>query len=168
MSGNPRPHRPVGPPRPKRAPVRRPETVLETSAGGLVVESLIDKPRGLLIARLDRRGRLIWSFPKGHVELGEGFEQTALREVQEETGVVAEVLESIGKIDFWFMAEGRRIHKTVHHFLMVARGGTLSDEDPEVDAVEWVPMADIRARLAYGDERDLLDKGRSRLADRIS
>lgn len=168
MSDQRQPKRPVGPPRPKTVPARRPQTVDETSAGGLVVDVLITEPRALLISRHDRRGRLIWSFPKGHIEVGEDHRQTAIREVAEETGIVAEVLEPLGEIDFWFMADGRRIHKTVHHFLMLAQGGSLSDEDSEVESVEWVPMSEVRSRLAYGDERDLLAKARSLLADRVS
>jgi 8-oxo-dGTP pyrophosphatase MutT (NUDIX family) len=165
MSGQPLPKRPVGPPRPKKAPTPRPQTVDETSAGGLVVDALVSQPQALLISRHDRRGRLIWSFPKGHIEPGEDSSQTAIREVAEETGIDAEVLEPLGEIDFWFMADGSRIHKTVHHFLMLARGGSLSDEDPEVESVEWFPISEVSARLAYGDERDLLVKARSLLAD---
>ena len=165
MSAPRPPARPVGPPRPRRVREQRPQTVAETSAGGLVLQTLDAGSRALLISRLDRRGRLIWSFPKGHVEAGENYEQTAIREVREETGITAEVMESLGDIDFWFMADGKRIHKTVHHFLMLARAGELSDEDPEVESVEWVPLADVRVRLAYGDERDLLDRARARLAD---
>jgi 8-oxo-dGTP pyrophosphatase MutT (NUDIX family) len=167
MSGQ-RPHRgPVGPPRPKSPPRQRPKTVDEISAGGLVVDVLSTEPKALLISRYDRRGRLIWSLPKGHIEPGESSQQTAIREVGEETGIVAQVLEPLGKIDFWFMAEGRRIHKTVHHFLLVGIGGELSAEDPEVEYVEWVPLPAVRSKLAYSDERDLLQKAESLLAKRV-
>ena len=76
-------------------------------------------------------------------------EQAAVREVAEETGIAGEILGSLGTIDFWFIAEGRRVHKTVHHFLLRAVGGELSDADIEVTKVEWVPLpADRRpARL---------------------
>lgn len=121
--------------------------------------------QALLISRFDRRGRLIWSFPKGHVEPGETEAQTAVREVGEETGITAEVVERLGDIDFWFMADGRRIHKTVHHFLMVSRGGQLCADDPEVESVEWVPISAVPGRLAYSDERALLAKARERLSE---
>ena len=74
-----------------------------------------------LIGRLDRRGRLLWSLPKGHIEAGETAEQAAVREVEEETGIIGRVVAPLGTIDFWFVAEDRRIHKTVHHYLLLAR-----------------------------------------------
>ena len=131
--------------------------VEETSAGGLVVDLTGPSPRAALIGRLDRRGRLLWSLPKGHVEVGETAEQTAVREVEEETGIRSRVLAPLGVIDYWFVAENRRIHKTVHHYLLEAAGGELSDEDVEVTAVAWVPLGEVRARLAYDGERRLVD-----------
>lgn len=132
----------------------------ETSAGGLVVDG-IDGPRerqvAALIGRLDRRGRMLWSLPKGHIELGETAEQTAIREVAEETGIRGDVLAALGSIDYWFVTEGRRVHKTVHHYLMQFSGGELSDEDVEVSEVAWVPLSELPARLAYADERRLAE-----------
>ena len=112
----------------------------------------------MLIGKLDRKGRLVWSLPKGHVEEGESLEQTAAREAQEETGIVGEVICPLGVVDYWFVADGRRIHKTVHHFLLRAVGGELSDEDVEVEEVEWVPVAELTDRLAYPDERRLVER----------
>ena len=144
---------------PLRRPLRR---VDETSAGGLVLDRRGPDARGALIGRLDRRGRLLWSLPKGHVEPGETEPQTATREVHEETGILGEVVGKLGTIDFWFVAEGRRVHKTVHHFLLLAvdpEGGLeLSDEDVEVSEVAWVPVGEIAGMLAYADERRLLEK----------
>jgi ADP-ribose pyrophosphatase YjhB (NUDIX family) len=131
--------------------------VNEYSAGGLVVDLAGDVPRGALIGRTDRHGRLLWSLPKGHIEAGETAEQAAIREVEEETGISGEILAQLGTIDFWFVAEGRRIHKTVQHYLLRAVGGELSDADIEVTEVAWVPLPDIRAQLAYPDERGLVD-----------
>jgi ADP-ribose pyrophosphatase YjhB (NUDIX family) len=129
----------------------------ETSAGGLVVDvSIAARPMGAVIGRRDRRGRLLWSLPKGHIEPGESPEQAAVREVAEETGIIGRIVGRLGTIDFWFMADGRRVHKTVHHYLLRAEGGELSDADVEVAAVAWVPLEEIGARLAYEDERALL------------
>ena len=122
-------------------------------------------PRAALIGRLDRRGRLRWSLPKGHVEAGETNEDAAVREVMEETGITGRVLAPLGTIDFWFVADGRRIHKTVHHFLMVALGGELCDDDIEVEQVEWVPLEELAGRLAYDDERRLVEQVPALLAD---
>src|ERR1700709_2499146 len=85
----------------------------EFSAGGLGVDLTGDVPRGALIWRTDGQGRLLWSLPKGHIEAGETAEQAAVREVEEETGIAGVILGELGTIDFWFVADGRRIHKTV-------------------------------------------------------
>jgi 8-oxo-dGTP pyrophosphatase MutT (NUDIX family) len=142
---------------PRRAPDRL-RTVHETSAGGLVIDG-IDGPSetqvAALIGRIDRRGRILWSLPKGHIELGETAEQTAIREVAEETGVQGSVLAALGSIDYWFVTEDRRVHKTVHHYLMRFLGGELCDEDLEVSEVAWVPIEELPSRLAYADERRL-------------
>jgi 8-oxo-dGTP pyrophosphatase MutT (NUDIX family) len=148
---------------------RRPRLprVDETSAGGLVLDLSGPVPMGALIGRTNRRGRLLWSLPKGHLEDGETAEQAAVREVEEETGITGEIIGELGTIDFWFVAEGRRIHKTVHHYLLRATGGELSDSDIEVTEVAWVPMPEIGGKLAYSDERDLLDEA-SRLLRRTA
>ena len=144
---------------PARRPLRR---VDETSAGGLVLDGTGPGAHGALIGRLDRRGRLLWSLPKGHLEAGETQEQAAIREVHEETGILGSIVGKLGIIDFWFVAEGRRVHKTVHHYLLLAddrdHGLELSDADLEVSEVAWVPLPEVGPRLAYADERRLLDK----------
>src|ERR1700712_1485370 len=128
----------------------------ETSAGGLVVDLSGEVPRAALIGKQDRRGRLLWSLPKGHLEDGETAEQAAVRAGKEETGINGEIVGVLGTIDFWFVADGRRIHKTVHHFLLRAIGGELSDEDVEVTEVAWVPLDQLESKLAYADERRLI------------
>src|SRR5256885_10422216 len=109
-------------------PSRRLRTVSEVSAGGLVLDRGGPVVQGALIGRLDRRGRLLWSLPKGHIEEGETAEQAAVREVEEETGIIGCVVAPLGTIDFWFVAEDRRVHKTVHHFLLRATAAQRSDE----------------------------------------
>lgn len=144
-------------------------TVRETSAGGLVVNGLDGPPEqraAALIGRTDRRGRLLWSLPKGHIEEGETSEQTAIREVAEETGIRGVVVAELGSIDYWFVTDGRRVHKTVHHFLLRSVGGELSDADVEVTQVAWVPLSELDSRLAYADERRLAEVA-NRLIDRM-
>lgn len=137
----------------------------ETSAGGLVLDRRGPEANGALIGRLDRRGRLLWSLPKGHVEEGETHEDAAVREVEEETGIRGRVVAALGTIDYWFVAEDRRIHKTVHHYLLEASGGELSDDDIEVDEVAWVPLTELHSRLAYAGERRLAETAADLLAD---
>ncbi|HET6876883.1 MAG TPA: NUDIX hydrolase [Jatrophihabitans sp.] len=151
--------------RKRRRPRRWLRQVDEFSAGGLVLDLGGDIPRGALIGRTDRQGRLLWSLPKGHIEAGETAEQAAVREVEEETGIAGVILGALGTIDFWFVADGRRIHKTVHHYLLRRVGGELCDDDVEVDQVAWVPLPQIRAQLAYPDERGLVDTAGRMLAE---
>ncbi|AIT62107.1 NUDIX hydrolase [Corynebacterium doosanense] len=148
----------------------------ETSAGGLVMSGLaeavgtngdVDLSRiyVALIGRLDRRGRLLWSMPKGHVEPGEGHAATAEREVWEETGISGTVITELGVIDYWFVSDGVRIHKTVHHHLLRYADGDLNDEDPEVTEVAWIPASELIEHLAYADERKLARIAHDRLPD---
>ena len=134
----------------------------ETSAGGVVLDA--KQEHVALIGRLDRRGRLLWSLPKGHIEEGDTPEQTAVREVAEETGISSEVMRPLGTIDYWFVADNRRIHKTVHHFLLQATTAELSDADVEVTEVAWVALDELDGRLAYADERRLVRKARELLS----
>lgn len=132
----------------------------EISAGGLVIDATGTK--GLLIGRRDLKDqskeRLLWSLPKGHIEEGETPEQAAIREVAEETGIQSDIARSLGVIDFWFMAGGKRIHKTVHHFLFKETGGKLAPQVTEVDDVQWFPLDKIVETLAYPDERKLIQR----------
>ncbi len=137
-------------------------TLEETSAGGLVVDS---QHRAAVIGRTNGRGNLLWSLPKGHLEEGESLEAAAVREVNEETGICGRVLAPLGVIDFYFTAEGQRVHKTVHHYLLIAEGGELSSDDAEVEQVAWVPLAELPDRLAYEDERRLIARVPELLAD---
>lgn len=147
---------------PRRRRMRRVE---ETSAGGVVLDHAGPDAQAALIGRIDRRGRLLWSLPKGHLETGESPEAAAVREVAEETGITGEVVAPLGTIDFWFVADGQRVHKTVHHFLLIRTAGELSDADIEVSEVAWVPLDEATERLAYADERALVEKVPKLLAD---
>lgn len=130
----------------------------EVSAGGLVIDST--GKLGLLIGRRDQKDstgkKILWSLPKGHIEEGETPEEAALREVAEETGIQSQIEKSLGVIDFWFMAGGKRIHKTVHHFLFRESGGLLAAQESEVDEVAWFPLEEIIEKLAYPDEKKLI------------
>ena len=145
--------------RPAKGPAKNyAKRVDEVSAGGLVIDQ--SGKNGLLIGRIDHKDatgkRILWSLPKGHIEAGETPEQAALREVAEETGIESAIERSLGVIDFWFMAGGKRIHKTVHHYLFRETGGLLAPQESEVDEVGWFPLAEIVDRLAYPDEKKLI------------
>lgn len=149
----------------KKTPVKKAQPartyakrVDEVSAGGLVIDST--GKLGLLIGRRDQKDasgkKILWSLPKGHIEEGETPEQAAIREVAEETGIQSQIEKPLGIIDFWFMAGGKRIHKTVHHYLFRESGGLLAAQESEVDEVAWFPLNQIIDKLAYPDEKKLI------------
>lgn len=135
-------------------------TVEEISAGGIVVDTSTTQFHVAIIARLNRGGRLEWCLPKGHPEGRENNEQAAVREIEEETGIQGRVLSALGSIDYWFTVSGHRVHKTVHHFLLIATGGFLTIEnDPDHEAVDvaWVPLPDLGKKLSFPNERRIAD-----------
>ena len=139
---------------------QRPHTQTEVSAGGLVISSE-DPNLVALISHRNRGGGEDWVIPKGHQEKGEDFAATAVREVREETGLEAEIVEKIGEISYSFRLGSTRIRKTVHHFLLRQVGGELdSDGDPtgEVLQVRWFPIQEIESVLAHENERKVAQR----------
>ena len=127
------------------------------SAGGVVWRQ---RPDGAVEFAVGIRGGAegVVCLAKGTPEPGEKLLDTALREVQEETGLVVEAGERLGATDYWFVAEGARIHKVVHWWLMRAAGGDVANHDAEFDAVEWVSAGEAVTRLTFPDERMLVEK----------
>jgi 8-oxo-dGTP pyrophosphatase MutT (NUDIX family) len=136
---------------------RQKPRVEETSAGGFVLAA-DGSPRIAVIGRRNRGGRIDWCVPKGHLEGEETIEQAAIREIAEETGLEAEIIESLGSIHYEFSTPTSIISKTVHHFLMRQTGGTLTIEnDPDQEAVDirWINADLLHAELAHENERRL-------------
>lgn len=159
---------------PKRrafTPVSMLPTVEEVSAGGVIVD--FDNPAlpVAIIARVNRGGRLEWCLPKGHPENDENNIQAAAREIEEETGIMGNVLASLGSIDYWFTVAGRRVHKTVHHYLLSATGGYLTTEkDPDHEAVDvaWVNIDDLGRKLSFPNERRIAEIAREYIIHQLS
>ncbi|MDR2380220.1 MAG: NUDIX hydrolase [Bifidobacteriaceae bacterium] len=137
--------------------------IKEVSAGGLVIDAIEGIAHAAVIARRNRGGRLEWCLPKGHVEEGETPAEAAVREILEETGIHGQVIRHLGSIDYWFLGETHRVHKMVHHYLLSAQGGQLTaDNDPDAEAEEaaWIRLDVLRDRLAYPNERRLVQLAR--------
>src|SRR5919197_4192451 len=117
---------------------RRPARVRNAVAAGGVVVRDRDATREVVLAARHSDGT--WVFPKGTPDRGEELEDTAVREVEEETGLKVRILAPIGSTDYWFAAPGERVHKVVHFFLMEPTGGDVAAPDHEYDEVPWGPL----------------------------
>ncbi len=139
-------------------------TALATSAGGVVVSFRRERPSLVVGMRRRTRDAVTWTLPKGTPDPGESIEQTALREVSEETGLQVRIVEALPSIQYDFVQEGTRIHKTVHYFLMEPTGGDLARHDAEFERVRWVPFDEAAGLLSFPTERDLVATAAKRLA----
>ena len=140
---------------------RRPEF----SAGGVVVSG----GRVITIVPVKRAadGRRVLGLPKGHPDGDESPEQAAAREVAEETGVTAELVEELGDVEYRYERRGRPIRKTVRFFLFDYRSGDLADHDHEIEVARWMDLADAASELTYEGEREMVSRAMSRgAADR--
>ena len=126
----------------------------EVSAGGLMLRRRGGTFDVLLIGRGNPR---VWSLPKGHVESRESQEQTAMREVREETGCWGEVLAKLSDISFWFYHNRSKHKKSVHFFLMRYLSGDVRNHDHEVDDAAWFEVRAATRALKYVNEKRLID-----------
>ena len=126
----------------------------EHSSGGAVISFREGTPFVALIAT---RGRTRWGLPKGAVSEGETSEQAALREVNEETGLIANIVKPLDTIEYFFRASGTLIRKRVDFYLMMFTSGELTPQLSEVDDVEWVELSEAIQRASFDSERKLLE-----------
>jgi 8-oxo-dGTP pyrophosphatase MutT (NUDIX family) len=136
--------------------VARLKTATATSAGGIVVRIREGRPQLVVGKRRRDRDVVTWTLPKGTPSRGESLEETALREVAEETGLEVRIVRPVGSISYSFFQGRRRIDKTVHYFLMEPVGGDLARHDREFEEVRWVDLADAPAILTFETERELV------------
>jgi len=124
------------------------------SAGGIVIK----KEQGQTLVLVSKHsGHHGWVFPKGHIGdtiEGESKEEAAVREVQEETGITGEIVQAFKPVEYWFAAEGEKIHKTVYYFLMNYVSGDIADHNWEMEDVEWLPEKDVAERLTYPSDKE--------------
>ena len=111
---------------------------------------------------------MTWTLPKGTPMSGETTEETAIREVGEETGLEVRITERLPSIQYTFVQRGTRIYKTVHYFLMEPIGGDLAGHDHEFEEVRWTRFEDAADLLAFETERNLVLTTAERLGAPIS
>lgn len=127
-----------------------------TSAGGIVIRFEHGAPRLVIGRRRRERDGVTWTLPKGTPIPRETTAETALREVQEETGLEVRIVRRFDSIEYTFVQGGTRIHKTVHYFLMVPTGGDLGRHDHEFDEVRWIGFDEASSLLSFETERALV------------
>ena len=144
----------------ERRPKGRARRVEEVSAGGVVVrdgEVLLVVP-----TRRAANGARVVALPKGHLDGEETEEQAAAREVREEGGVEAELIEPLGDVRYHYRRDGRLIAKRVSFFLFEFRSGSVDDHDHEIEDARWVPLEQAVGELTYPGERDMVRRVLSR------
>ena len=132
------------------------------SAGGLLVKK---KGNRAQICLVSKKGGRVWAFPKGRVDTGESLEETAVREVLEETGHEGSVIDKLDVIEYYFFLKENNTfyHKTVTFFLMKLENEDVQPRDEEADSVGWYDAGVAKKKLSYLNEKKILSKAESLL-----
>ena len=139
-----------------------PEAEVELSAGGAVVRD--NEVIVIVPVKRDANRRRVLGLPKGHLDDGETPEAAAKREVTEETGVTAELIDTLGDVEYTYERRGRRRAKRVAFYLFEYRSGSLEDHDQEIEAALWMPLQQAAEALTYPGEREIVRRALSRLS----
>jgi mutator protein MutT len=139
-----------------------PEAEIELSAGGAVVRE--NEVIVIVPVKRDASRRRVLGLPKGHLDGGETPEAAAKREVAEETGVTAELIDKLGDVEYSYERRGRRRAKRVAFYLFEYRSGRLEDHDQEIEDARWMPLERAVEELTYPGEREIVRRALSRLS----
>ena len=135
----------------------------EFSAGGIVFKKERNQVKILVSQHSQHHG---WVFPKGligdHIK-GEKKEDTALREVEEETGIKAKILKPLDSVTYWYVLDGVKIKKTVYYFVMEFITGDIKKHDLEMENVEWLLIDKVEKRLTYKSDKQVWQEARQML-----
>jgi 8-oxo-dGTP pyrophosphatase MutT (NUDIX family) len=135
---------------------------VELSAGGAVV-----RDRDVIVivpVKRDASRRRVLALPKGHLDGSETAEQAAQREVAEETGVTADLIDKLGDVEYSYERRGRRRQKRVAFYLFTYRSGRLEDHDQEIEDARWMPLEQAVHALTYPGEREIARRALSRVS----
>ena len=125
----------------------------EFSSGGVIIKN----KKILLVKVKNLSGRIVWTFPKGHIEKGESTKNTALREVIEETGYVCKVIKPLGSTKYNFRRKNKFVNKKVLWFLMKPLK-KIREHDSEILTTGWVNITDVKKYLKYSSDLKLVEK----------
>ncbi len=139
----------------------------EFSAGGVVFRDLDGKPSNFLFLIIQPKDTDRWQFPKGHLDNGESSEPAALREVFEEGGVLARIIQKIGVQQYFFVWDKKRIFKTVTFFLMEYVDGDPNNHDSEVEEAVFLPFNEALEKLTFVKDKNILKKAKALIEGEI-
>ncbi|GBE02061.1 putative mutator protein MutT4 [bacterium BMS3Abin08] len=136
----------------------------QTSAGGIIFKNEGEESSVALVAV---RAGAVWTLPKGLIEKGEKPEETAVREVREETGLEARIVDFLGSVSYWYFMrnENTKYRKTVYYYLMELQDGAPEDHDREVDEVAWFSVGDALKVLTYRGDIEIMGRAKDILRD---
>jgi 8-oxo-dGTP pyrophosphatase MutT (NUDIX family) len=140
----------------------------EFSAGGIVLKrsEIRDQRSEILVLVSQHSGHHGWVFPKGligdHIK-NESKEDTAVREVEEETGAKGNIIQALAPVEFWYVFAGQKIKKTVYYFLMEYVGGDITKHDFEMENVEWLAEDEVKDRLTYASDKKVWQEAKKLL-----
>ncbi len=143
------------------------QTPLDTTADTTPDTTAAGRSPAVEVVLVGHPAEDVWVLPKGTPQAGETPEQTAVREVREETGIQPRILGDLGNIQYWFTRRGVRYHKEVRHYLMEAVGGTVAEHDHEYAEARWFPIREAIARLAHENEAGVLRRAAAVLEERF-
>jgi len=132
----------------------KPPVEREFSAGGVVVRD--DQCVVIVPTRRAKGGEKVLALPKGHPEGDESGADAAIREIREETGIEARLVDKLADIRYWYQRDGRRIAKIVSFFLFEHVSGEPAGDPFEVEEARWMPLDEAEKALSYKGERDMV------------